>query len=330
MKRTWIGICAVGCLSLAAFTPPLAGQALAAKKLTYLMAWIPDARWAPEAVATYRGYFKAEGLDVTIKWAKGSRNAGKQTATGGAEFGSVTGSDVMVSREKGVPLVTILQTHKAGAAFISLKKAGIRTARDFIGKKVGVQRGSATWIGFLALMAKNGIDVDKVKKIQVGFGFKPLLSGVVDVRPAMIYNEVVLARHKGIPINVIWIPEQGIDMVGLGVATTEQRIKRDPATVRGFVRGVIKGYEHAKRDPDDAVRAVVQHKPDHDPVYQRKVLNMILSKISVPGKNGEFGWIDRSEWSNAQESMIKFGAMKKRVNVDDAFTNRFVAAYYGK
>ena len=331
MKRTLASIPAVVLLTLAVLISPLAGQALAAKKLIFVMSWIPDARWAGETVAKYRGYYKAEGLDVSLKWAKGSRNSAKQTAAGGADFASTTGSVVLTSREKGVPLLMIAQTlPKAGTAFISLKKTGIKGPNDLMGRKVGVQRGSTTWVGFQALMNKYGVNIDKLNKIEVGFGLKPLLTGMVDIRPAMIYNEVVLARHKGIALNVIWVPEHGVKLVGLGIATTEKMLKNNADTARRFVRATLKGYEHAKKDPADAIKAVLQHKPDHDAVYQRKVLNVILNQVAVPAKNGIYGWVDRDDYVGMQENLIKFGVMKKRINIDDTFTNQFVKAYYGK
>ena len=325
MRKNHYFLVLSGFLVLAVLLSPMVGTALAANKVTFVMSWLPDARWASEIVAKYRGFFKAEGLEVSLKWAKGSRNAAKQVATGAADLGTPTGDVVLTSREKGFPLVSVLQTlPKTGTSFISLKKTGIRTPKNFIGKKVGVQRGSATWVGFQALMNKYGMDIDKLEKIEVGFGLKPLLAGMVDVRPAYIYNEVVLARHKGIDLNVIWLPDHGIDMVGTGIATSEKLLQDNPATVRSFVRAVLKAYQYAKKNPDDAIKALLQHKSDHDAVYQRKVLNMIHSKIAVPPKSGPYGWADRDEWKNTQENLIKFGVMKKRVDLNMTYTNRFV------
>ena len=46
------------------------------------------------------------------------------------------------------------------------------------------------------------------------------------------------------------------------------------------MRPAAEGYEHARKDPADAVKAIVEHKADHDAVYRRKVLDLILSKIA--------------------------------------------------
>ena len=331
MKRFRTSIWMVGLLALAILLSPMAGKALAATKVTFIMSWIPDARWASEMIAKYRGYFKAEGVDVTLKWAKGGRNAAKQTATGAGEFGAIAGSDVIPARIKGIPLVSVASTiPKSGVSFISLKKTGIKSPKDLYGKKVGVQRGSTTYVGFLALMNKYGIDIDKLNKIQVGFGLKPLLTGMVDIRPAMYHNEVVLAAHKGIEINVFWIPEHGIDIVGTGIVTTEKFLRTNPKAVRGFVRGILRGYAHAKKNPDDAIKALLQYKPDHDPVYQMKALKVLQSKLAVPAKNGLYGWHDADEWNNTQENLIKFGVIKKRTDLSKAYTNKFVGEFYGK
>jgi ABC-type nitrate/sulfonate/bicarbonate transport system substrate-binding protein len=325
MKRLMIAMFPIGLVALMFLMGPMGARALAAEKVTFVMSWIPDARWASEMVAKYRGYFKAEGLDVSLKWAKGGRNAAKQTATGAAHIGAIAGSDVLPSREKGIPLVSIASTiPKTGVAFISLKKTGIKAPKDLMGKKVGIQRGSTTYVGFLALMNKYGIDVDKLNKIEVGFGLKPLMAGVVDIRPAMYHNEVVLAAHKNIPINVLWLPEHGVDLVGTGVVTTDKYLKENAKTVRSYVRAVLKGYAHARKNPDDAIKAVLQHKPDHDGVYQMKALKVLHTKMAVPAKNGKYGWHDGNEWKNTQENLLKFGVMKKRVDLSKAYTNQFI------
>ncbi len=45
----------------------LAGVAHAADKFTVQMKWVPQAQFAGYYVAAAKGYYKAEGLDVTIK-----------------------------------------------------------------------------------------------------------------------------------------------------------------------------------------------------------------------------------------------------------------------
>ena len=323
MIKLWKLIRVTGLLLLV--TSLLGGQALAAKKVTYMMAWIPDARWAPEIVAKYRGYFKAAGLDVDLKWAKGSRNAGKAVATGAAEFGAPTAGVVLTSREKGLPLVSILQTNVATQiSFISLKKSGIKHPKDFYGKKVGVQRGSATWVGFKALTGKYGIDISKLNKINVGFGLKPLLSGMVDVRPAYIANEAVLAKIKGIDLNVIWIADHGIHDVGNGQATNEEFLKKNPGIVRSFVQATIKGNNHSRKDPEDARKAILQHKPDHKPAFQKAALKMIQEKISTVTKGYTWGWAVHKQWQEAHDNLIKYGVMKKAIDVKKAYNNSFI------
>ena len=313
-------------LVAALFLLPVTHQSsFGATKATLNIGWIPYGRDLGFFTALEKGYFKAAGLDVDLKWAKGSRNAGKAVATGAAEFGAPTAGVVLTSREKGLPLVSILQTNvQTQISFISLKKSGIKHPKDFYGKKVGVQRGSATWVGFKALTGKYGIDISKLNKINVGFGLKPLLSGMVDVRPAYIANEAVLAKIKGIDLNVIWIADHGIHDVGNGQATNEEFLKKNPGIVRSFVQATIKGNNHSRKDPEDALKAILQHKPDHKPAFQRAALKMIQEKISTVTKGYPWGWAVHTQWQETHDNLIKYGVMKKAIDVKKAYNNSFI------
>ncbi len=154
-RSSWVVLSAlVVVLAQAAF-------ANAAEKVTLVMSWAPDARWAAEFLAKERGYFASEGLDVTFTHQRGSLASLQQVGAGAAEFGTPDAGDVIFAREKGVPIKSVtLVGRNTGIAFMSLKETNITRPQDLVGKKVGVQRASATWVGFQALMGKYGIDID--------------------------------------------------------------------------------------------------------------------------------------------------------------------------
>ena len=113
-------------------------------KVTYVFQWAPDGRWAGEYLAKERGYYKEEGLDVTFTNQRGSLAALQQVGAGAAEFACPEGSDIIVTREKGVPVRSVaLLSRNTPIAFMSLKETNITKPEDLLGKKVGVQRASA-------------------------------------------------------------------------------------------------------------------------------------------------------------------------------------------
>jgi NitT/TauT family transport system substrate-binding protein len=301
-------------------------------KVMYVMSWAPDARWAGEFLAKERGYYKNEGIEVTFTHQRGSLASLQQVGAGAAEFGSPDGSDVIFAREKGVPIRAVMLTARnTGIAFMSLKETNITKPEDLIGKKVGVQRASATFVGFQALMAKNNIDVEKLEKIEAAFGLEVLLLKKVDIRPVMLFNEYVLAVHKGIPVNVMWLPDFGLNLVGKTISTNEKTLKERPQVVQGFINASLRGLEEATKDRKAAIDALMKNVPDLERAYQEKVWNMLVDRImgvqdATPQK--PFGYNDPDLFRATIEVLTKYGTLKSPPALDGVFDNRFVEAYY--
>ena len=323
-------VVAIALAALSSLTSPVdAGEPT---KVTYVMSWAPDARWAGEFLAKERGYYKAEGLDVNFTHQRGSLASLQQVGAGAAEFGSPDGSDVMFAREKGVPIRAVLLTARnTGIAFMSLKETNISKPEDLIGKKVGVQRASATFVGFQALMAKHNIDIEKLDKVEATFGLEILLQKKVDIRPVMLFNEYVLAQHKGIPVNVMWLPDFGIRLVGKTISTNEKTLKERPQVVQGFVNGSLRGMEEAVKDRKAAIDALMKNVPDLERAYQEKVWNMLADKImgvQDASKDRPFGFNDPDLYKSTIEVLTKYGALKNPPPLDSVYDNRFVETYY--
>ena len=325
MSRVLLALFALAILSV-----PAAG----AEKVTFVMSWAPDARWAGEYLAKERGYFAQEGIEVSFVHQRGSLASLQQIGAGGAEFGSPDSSDVIVARQKdkGVPVkIVTLVGRNTGVGFMSLKESNITKPQDLVGKKVGVQRASATWTPFLALMAKYGVDVDKLEKIEASFGLEVLLLKKVDIRPVMIFNEYVLAQHKGIPVNVMWIPDFGLNLPGITITTNEKTLKERPKVVQAFVNASMRGREEGMRDRKAAIEALAKNVPDTDPAYQAKVWDMLVDKIwgvKEATKERPLGSNDPALYKAAAEILTQYGGLKEPPAIADVYDNRFVEAYY--
>ena len=120
-------------------TVGLAFSTQAADKVTIQLKWVTQAQFGGYFVAQDKGYYQAEGLDVTIK-PGGPDIAPPQVIAGG-------GADVIIdwmpaalaSREKGVALVNIAQIFKKSGMMLTCRKdSGIKSPSDFRGKTLGV------------------------------------------------------------------------------------------------------------------------------------------------------------------------------------------------
>ena len=88
-----------------AVTATAASVAHAADKLTLQLQWVTQAQFAGYYVALDKGYYKEEGLDVTIKPGGPDIAPPQVLAGGGADLMLNWMPSALAAREKGVPLV---------------------------------------------------------------------------------------------------------------------------------------------------------------------------------------------------------------------------------
>ncbi len=200
--RTWWAlvkgsILAALALVWAVATPMLAATqpgrpAAPLTKVTLQLQWVTQSQFAGYYAALDKGFYRDEGLEVTIKVGAVEIVPQQVVATGGADFGIAWLPKVLASREQGSKLVNIAQVfQRSGTLEIAWKESGITKPADLRGKKVG------TW-GFgnepelFAAMRQVGIDPNDPKQVtivQQPFDMSLLLSRQVDAAQAMIYNE---------------------------------------------------------------------------------------------------------------------------------------------
>ena len=171
--------------------------------MTLQLKWVTQAQFAGYYVAKDKGYYKDEGLDVTIK-PGGPDVAPEQVLAGG-------GADVVVdwmpaalaAREKGEPMVNIAQPFKhSGLELTCRADTGIKAPADLKGRTLGVWFYGNEY-PFLNWMGKLGLKTDGspggVKVLKQGFNVDPLLQKQADCISTMTYNEywqVIDAGYK--------------------------------------------------------------------------------------------------------------------------------------
>src|SRR3974390_2746394 len=214
-------------LAFAALTALLtSGAGRAEEAITIRLKWLHQAQFAGYYVAKEKGYYKAAGLDVTIEAGVPDFPAVQMVAGGSEQFG-VTGADqILIAREKGVPVVALAVLYRKNPfVLFALSKSGIDTPSKFPGKNIGVKIGGNEELIYRAIIKSAGIDKSQVTETPVKFDITPLLSGQVDVWPGYLINEVLAAKEKGFDVNVICPADFGVALYADTLFTTEKMIK---------------------------------------------------------------------------------------------------------
>ena len=299
----------------------------AQQKASIRLLWLNQAQFAGCYAAQARGFYKDEGVDVTLNPGGPDMNPAQLVASGADTFGVAAGPDILAARSNGVPVVAIAVVfQKNPVVFFAKKTTGIQTPKDFVGKTVGIKYGFDIEYFFPLLLKKVGVSAG-VRTEAIKYDMSQFFSGAIDVWSGYLINEPIVAEEKGVPINVIHIDDYGITAVGDTLFTTEKTIATNPALVQKVVDATIKGWQWAIEHPSEAVTMTVQVDPHLDRDHQTRMLAAATPMVK-PSNTTRIGTIDAQTWTAMHQVLIDSGFLKKSINITSAYTSAFVDRHY--
>jgi NitT/TauT family transport system substrate-binding protein len=158
----------------------------------------------PTALAFYadaRGFFRKHGIEADVKVVEAGPTIAAAIASGTATFGPSDIGGFLNAKSRGAPLKLVaaggLFTPQAQtAALVSAPGKRVASARDLVGKRVGVDRtGSIAHVALLKWLKRGGVRVDDVELAFYAFPdmIGPLSRGAID---AAVLPEPWLTQAK--------------------------------------------------------------------------------------------------------------------------------------
>ena len=290
------------------------GAAFANDTVKLQLKWVTQAQFAGYYVAASKGYYKNEGLDVTIL-PGGPDIAPEQVIAGG-------GADVIVdwmpaalaAREKGLPLVNIAQPFKhSGLMLTCLKESGIKTPKDLKGKTLGVwfygnEYPFLSWMSQLKLATTGG--PDGVTVLKQGFNVDPLLQKQAACISTMTYNEYGQVLDAGIKVDdlvTFKYEDEGVATLEDGLYVLEPNLKDSAFSDKmvKFVRASMKGWKDAEANPDAAAAIVLE--ADQTGAQTESHQKFMMGEVAklTAGSNGT---LDEADYTRTVKTLMGGGS----------------------
>ena len=290
------------------------GAAHAADQLTLQLKWVTQGQFAGYYVAKDKGFYEAEGLDVTIKPGGPDIAPPQVIAGGGADVIIDWMPSALASREKGVPLVNIAQPFKKSGMMLTCRKeTGITSPEDFKGRTLGVwffgnEYPFLSWMSQLNIPTAGG--ADGVTVLKQGFNVDPLLQKQADCISTMTYNEYWQVIDAGIPADdlvVFKYEDQGVATLEDGLYVLEASLN-DPAMVdkyARFVRASMKGWAYAAENPDEAAEIVLENDATgaQTEKHQKRMVGEVVKLV-----DGSDGKLDMEAYERTVKSLLSGGS----------------------
>ncbi|MHB8469256.1 MAG: ABC transporter substrate-binding protein [Gaiellaceae bacterium] len=323
MRKRWVvgGLLAIAaCAAIgggAATRASAAPKQAKLTKITLQLKWVPQAQFAGYYAASLKGFYKAQGLDVTLK--NGGPNIVPETvvASGQAQFGVDWLPSLLAARDAGTQLVNIAQVFaRSGMTQLTWKSSGIDTIAKMRGKKV------ANWLGgnqyeLFAALTKAGMNPAKnqgVTIVQQPFDMNLFLKHQVDSASAMTYNELAQVLETGVKmsqINVIKMQNVGTGMLEDGLFSTAKWLssKANQAIATKVIAATLQGWVYCRDHQAACVQMTLKEGPTLPKGHQTWMMNEI-NKLVWPNKDG-IGIMDTADYARTAQISKQFGVIKK-------------------
>jgi NitT/TauT family transport system substrate-binding protein len=321
--------CAPAAAPTAAVTQPAASTATAQTlvKIRLPVGYIPNIQFAPLYVALDKGYYRQEGLDVTIDYSMEIDSLALVGANQ-IQFAVVSGEQVPLARAQGLPVVYVMAWYQDYPVGITAKtETAIKTPQDLRGKKIGIPMLSgASYIGLRALLSAGGLTEKDITLDTIGFNqVEALAAGREDAAVIYVANEPLALENQGYPENVLRVSDY-INLVSNGLITNETTLSQNPDLVRRMVSATLKGIQDTMADPAGAYTIstkYVENLAQADQKLQKQILAATID-LWKPAAGGKLGASDPQAWENMQKMLLQIGLITQPLDLTKAYTNQFI------
>src|SRR6476620_10723254 len=197
VMKSIIRLIAAGAAAIALAASSLA---VAQDKVSLRLNWYLGGLHVPFYYGKDKGYYAAEGIDLTINEGRGSANTVQVVAAGSDTFGLADSSSVVATAAEGAEIKSVMSLlTSAGFSVVSLAATGIKTPKDLEGKKLAVSPGDPLGQLFRAMAAANNLDMSKITFVQVDPAAKvvSVLEKRVDALLGGADDQYFLIKYKG-------------------------------------------------------------------------------------------------------------------------------------
>ncbi len=314
-------ILTLGCVLGLTVFPHATGAA--AETLNYRLKWLFNTSVVGDVYADAHGYFKREGLDVTVKAGGPERDAIRELELGYAQFGAASADQVIRALSKGARVVVLAQIFQVNPLQWIYRSAGPPIAKlsDLRGRVIGITYGGNDETIMKTLLAKGDVPESAVTFFSVRYDFTPFYTGKTDLWPVYRNAQGPILKQKlqaeGEAVSFFNPADFGVNFVANSVVTSERMLAENPDLVRRFVRTLLAAWQDAL-DPKNAaaaLRTLARYDPETLPDIRKEQLDITRTLI-VPKDHQAVGRIDTDAWKQTEAMMIEQRLIPKPVSVE--------------
>jgi len=303
------------------------------KEITLALSFPNGAAWPYLAVAEEMGYFKDEGLKVTVLSLNGASASYRAMATGQADYafsGPAQELNGLAAGEATESFYTAYQGHVY--QFAAPADSPYKKIADLKGHKIGISTIAGGQYPYLLATLKNaGLSVGPGKDVEI--------AEVGRGGPAEIaLKDKRVAAYSGSFVDLMAIELLGMKMhrftegptatfISDSLMTTRASLQKDPKSAIGLARAIAKGTVFCIENEAACWASISKAVPENakKPGFTKPLLHYTLELHELPpAAEGRWGYQSPKSWDAIDAFLIDSGQLKEKVDVSKAFTNALI------
>jgi len=291
------------------------------QKLTVVLDWFINPDHAPLFVAEDQGFFKEQGLEVTLISPADSSDPPKLVAAEKADLAITYEPEFIDQIEQGLPLITIgTLIDQPLNCLLLLGEGSIRTLADLKNKKIGSSSGGIKILMLKTMLQKQGLALRDIELINVRHNLlQALLARKVDAISGAMRNieaqELEYYGHKAL----LFFPEKnGIPSYSELIFVVNKKSLHNPNTrlsLQHFLLALEKAAAYLKKHPETCWQAFSKKYPALNNPLNHQAWSASLPYFAIhPGK------LSPPEWRAFIAFMRQNGLIKSNRPLSDYMT----------
>jgi len=310
------------------------GQAVEKKQLTLAVGGKTALYYLPLTICERLGYFKEQGLDVTINDFRGGAQSLQALVGGSVDIVTGAYEHTIRMQAKGQAIRAVIELGRFPGIVVGLRKeraASYKSAADLKGTKIGVSApGSSTNFFVMYLMSKAGLKPTDASYIGVGIGpsaVAAMKKGEIDAISNLDPMMTKLEQEGDIKVVADSRTEEGTRAIFGGsnpaavLYARQDFIDKNPNTMQALVNAFHKTLQWLEKATPEQIAATVPE----EYFLGDKALYVAAVKANKPVYSLT-GVIPAAGMKSAADMLLAFDEELRGANIDLAktFDDRFV------
>ena len=304
-------------------------------KMQLALDWTPNTNHTGIYVALKNGWYKDQGIDLTLLPYSSNVSPDVLVSSGKADVGISSTEGIVADAAVNQPVVSIaaILQHNT-SALVTLKSSGITRPGQLDGKVYG-GFGAPYESAVVGAIIKHDGGKGVFKNVTLNVdAMQALQSKRIDFAWVFEGWEVIQAQRQGMQLNVFPITDYGVaDYYTPNIITSPNEMKQKPDLLRRFMAATQKGYNYARTHVQESAQDLISMAPkgtfpDTGLVLQSQ--QYLSPRYVDTGRT--WGMQDAVAWHGYPEFILNSGGVQdasgktvKSLNFDAMYTNKFLS-----